>query len=238
MKKTKIPKKRWRFPILGKGFIVPVLIDMGEIMLELIYKGGPVMWPLLACSVVALAIISERLIFWGLVFKHKNQNQINRIFTLTENGEFEAVLHEESHSSCLVCRILTSGLAHRHYGLTQSLEAAALFEIEKMKRSLSVLDTIITASPLLGILGTVSGIIISFDLLGDAGIEDPKAVMGGIAQALITTATGLSIAIATLLPYNTLTRKVEKVTRHLEQLITRYEVAVLQGTEHPRAVTK
>ena len=100
-----------------------------------------------------------------------------------------------------------------------------------MKRYLSVLDTIITAAPLLGILGTVSGIIISFDLLGDAGIEDPKAVTGGIAQALITTATGLSIAIVTLLPYNALTRKVEKVTRHIEQLVTCYEVTVQKGME-------
>ncbi len=105
-----------------------------------------------------------------------------------------------------------------------------------MKRGLSVLDTIITLSPLLGILGTVAGIIISFDLLGAAGLEDPTAVTGGIAQALITTATGLAIAIVALLPYNTLTRKVEKVTRHLEQLITFYEVTVQKGIERQRVL--
>lgn len=200
-------------------------------MLELMYKGGPIMWPLLACSMVALAIVIERAFFWLQISRHKNQELINRIFTLTEEGKFDVAIKEAEDSKCLVCRILTSGLAHRNYGLVQSLEAAALFEIEKMKRYLSVLDTIITAAPLLGILGTVSGIIISFDLLGDAGIEDPKAVTGGIAQALITTATGLSIAIVTLLPYNALTRKVEKVTRHLEQLTTCYEVTVLKGAE-------
>lgn len=200
-------------------------------MMELMYKGGPVMWPLLACSVVALAIIFERMVFWLLVSKNKNQPLINRIFTMTEEGDFDTAIKEGENSECLVCRILTSGLAHRNYGLVQSLEAAAMFEIEKMKRFLSVLDTIITAAPLLGILGTVSGIILSFDLLGDAGIEDPKAVTGGIAQALITTATGLSIAIVTLLPYNALTRKVEKVTRHIEQLVTCYEVTVQKGME-------
>ncbi len=200
-------------------------------MLELMYKGGPVMWPLLACSVVALAIIFERLIFWMLVSLNKNQKLINRIFTLTENGDFDPAVAEGDNSRCLVCRILTAGLAHRNYGLAQSLEAAAMHEIEKMKHRLSVLDTIITAAPLLGILGTVSGIIISFDLLGNAGIEDPKAVTGGIAQALITTAAGLTIAIVTLLPYNALTRKVEKVTRHLEQLITCYEVTVQKGLD-------
>jgi biopolymer transport protein ExbB len=200
-------------------------------MLELMYKGGPIMWPLLACSMVALAIVVERAVFWLQISMRKNQDLINRIFSLTEEGKFEEAIEAGKGSNCLVCGILTSGLSHRNYGLVQSLEAAALFEIEKMKRFLSVLDTIITAAPLLGILGTVSGIIISFDLLGDAGIEDPKAVTGGIAQALITTATGLSIAIVTLLPYNALIRKVEKVTRHLEQLTTCYEVAVLKGTE-------
>ena len=200
-------------------------------MVEFMFKGGVIMWPLLACSIVALAVVFERLLFWLLIGFHKNQPLINRIFTLTEEGDFDTAITEGEASPCLVCRILTAGLAHRNYGLVQSLEAAATQEIEKMKRFVSILDTIITLAPLLGILGTVSGIIVSFDLLGEAGIEDPKAVTGGIAQALITTATGLAIAIVALLPYNALTRKVEKVTRHLEQLVTCYEVTVQKGIE-------
>jgi biopolymer transport protein ExbB len=207
-------------------------------MYELFIKGGIIMWPLLACSVVALAVVLERVFFWIRVNARKNQPLINRIFTMTEEGDFDQAIKEGESSRCLVCRILTAGLAHRNYGLVQSLEAAAMSEIEKMKRSLSVLDTIITLAPLLGILGTVSGIIISFDLLGAAGIEDPKAVTGGIAQALITTATGLAIAIVALLPYNALTRKVEKVTRYLEQLVTCYEVTVQKGMEARQHSTK
>ncbi len=200
-------------------------------MQELIIKGGPVMWPLLACSIVALAVIFERLLFWLAAGSRKDPKLINRIFTLTEEGDFDTAITESETSKCLVVGILTAGLAHRNYGLVQSLEAAAMQEIEKMKRSLSVLDTIITLAPLLGILGTVAGIIVSFDLLGAAGLEDPKAVTGGIAQALITTAAGLAIAIVALLPYNALVRKVEKVTRHIEQLVTCYEVTVLKGQE-------
>lgn len=200
-------------------------------MFELMLKGGVIMWPLLACSIVALAVVFERLLFWLLVGIRKNQPSINRIFTLTEEGDFNAAIQEGENSSCLVCRILTAGLAHRNYGLVQSLEAASMQEIEKMKRGLSVLDTIITLAPLLGILGTVSGIIVSFDLLGATGIEDPKAVTGGIAQALLTTAAGLAIAIVALLPYNAFTRKVEKVTRYIEQLVTCYEVTVVKGQE-------
>lgn len=200
-------------------------------MFELMIKGGPVMWPLLACSIVTLAVVFERLLFWLLVSRRKNQKLINRIFTLTEDGDFDTAIKEGQASPCLVCSILTDGLSHRNYGLGPSLEAAAMHEIEKMKNHLSVLDTIITLAPLLGILGTVSGIIVSFDLLGSAGIEDPKAVTGGIAQALLTTAAGLAIAIVALLPYNALTRKVEKVTRYLEQLVTFYEVTVQKGLE-------
>ena len=207
-------------------------------MYELMIKGGPVMWPLLACSVVALAVVFERLLFWLVVSIRKNQKLVNRIFTLTEEGDFDTAINEGQSTRCLVCRILTAGLAHRNYGLVQSLEAAAMHEVEKMKRYLSVLDTIITLAPLLGILGTVSGIIISFDLLGTAGIEDPKAVTGGIAQALLTTAAGLAIAIVALLPYNALTRKVEKVTRYLEQLVTCYEVTVQKGMERQTHSTK
>ena len=203
-------------------------------MHELIIKGGPVMWPLLACSIVALSVVFERMFFWLVIGFRKDQKLTNRIFTLTEEGDFDAAIAEGKTSKCLVAGILTAGLAHRDYGLTQSLEAAAMHEIEKMKRSLSVLDTIITLAPLLGILGTVAGIIGSFDLLGAAGLEDPKAVTGGIAQALITTATGLAIAIVALIPYNALTRKVEKVTRYLEQLITCYGVTVQKGVERQK----
>lgn len=200
-------------------------------MYDFIVNGGPVMWPLLACSVVSLAIVIERLIFWAILACRKDRKRINRIFELTEQGDFEAAVQEGIGSKCMVTRILTDGLAHRNYGLLQSLESAAMTEIEQTKRGLTVLDTIITLAPLLGILGTVSGIIVSFDLLGDAGIEDPKAVTGGIAQALITTATGLSIAIVTLLPYNAFVRKIEKLTRHLDRLIIHYEVTVQKGEE-------
>ena len=89
---------------------------------------------------------------------------------------------------------------------------------------MAILDTIITMSPLLGILGTVTGIIASFDFLGQAGVEDPKAVTGGIAQALITTATGLTIALATIIPYNYFVVKLERAARNIEKCTTSFEI--------------
>ncbi len=201
-------------------------------MYELIEKGGMLMWPLLACSLVVVAVVVERMLFWLRVSLTRNQKQINRIFDLTESGDFDIAVAESSESRCMTCRILVAGLAHRNYGLAENLEAAAGVEIARMKKGLSVLDTIITLAPLLGILGTVSGIIISFDLLGASGIEDPKAVTGGIAQALITTAAGLTVAIIALLPHNALVRKVETVTHYLEKMCTCYVVTVQKGQEN------
>jgi biopolymer transport protein ExbB len=200
-------------------------------MLDLITRGGPLMWPLLACSVVSLAVIIERLLFWVRLMVRRDRELVNRIFTLTEAGQFEAAVEAAAGTACVTSRILGSGLAHRKYGLTNCLEAAAGAEIEHMRRGLGILDTIITLAPLLGILGTVSGIIASFDLLGQMGIQDPKAVTGGIAQALITTAAGLTIAIVTLLPYNAFLHKVEKFTKYIEKLCTHFEVTVQKGLE-------
>lgn len=189
------------------------------------------MWPLLVCSMVTVAVVIERAIFWMKEILTKDQKQINRTFELTEAGDFETVIKEAENTKCMTCRILTTGLAHRNYGLVENLEAAADIEIAAMKRGLSILDTIITLAPLVGILGTVGGIISSFDLLGAAGIEDPKAVTGGIAQALITTAAGLTVAIITLLPHNAFVRKVEKLTHFLEKMCSYYTVTVQKGME-------
>ncbi|RMG60926.1 MAG: MotA/TolQ/ExbB proton channel family protein, partial [Deltaproteobacteria bacterium] len=112
-----------------------------------------------------------------------------------------------------------------------AFEVAAQEEIEKMKRGLSVLDTIVTLGPLLGILGTVLGIIESFHLLGAMGIENPRAVTGGIAQALITTAFGLSVAIVSLIPFNIFVSKVERAASEMEKVGARLQAALSSKEE-------
>jgi len=93
-----------------------------------------------------------------------------------------------------------------------------------MRKNLSLLDTIITVSPLLGIFGTVIGIILSFEMLGSTGIEEPQAVTAGIAQALITTASGLGIAILSLFPFNYFNTRVEKAATVIEKYATSLEI--------------
>ena len=101
-----------------------------------------------------------------------------------------------------------------------------------MKSAMAILDTIITMAPLLGILGTVTGIIQSFDLLGQLQVEDPRGVADGIAEALITTAAGLVIALGTLLPFNYFISRIQRETRRLEQVATQFEVVYRKGQEH------
>ena len=204
-------------------------------MRELFVRGGPIMWPLLLLSVTSLAISIERALFWWRARQKKDDSVIEDIFRLTEKGDFEAAVSAGRKSPDIVAEVLVSGLEHRDYGLAETMQVTAEDEIVRMKRGLDVLDTIITMAPLLGILGTVLGIIESVDLLGASGIEDPKAVTGGIAQALLTTAAGLSVALLTLVPFNYLAARVQRATKHLEGLTTRFEVAYRKGLERKNA---
>lgn len=193
-------------------------------MVIFIQKGGPVMYPLLLCSVISLTFIIERTLFWVGLRRGRKREVINRILHLAEQNRFAEINQLEKGSTDYIGRMLYCGILHREFSLKDALEMAAEQEIKRMQRYLVILDTIITLSPLLGILGTVLGIIQSFDMLASTGIEHPQAVSAGIAQALVTTATGLAIAIFTLIPYNYFQSQVEDATRLLEKYGTSLEI--------------
>jgi biopolymer transport protein ExbB len=192
-------------------------------MMELFYDGGPVMYPLLICSIITLAVIIERIWFWVSVKMNDNQILLDEILESCRKGDWSTVRKKAVGSKNYIIRILISGILHRDYSLVKAMESAAADEIRKMRRYMSILDTMITVAPLLGIFGTVVGIITSFDMLG-SGIEHPEAVTGGIAQALITTASGLGIAIFTVFPYNYFNSKVEGAALAIERYATSLEI--------------
>ena len=182
------------------------------------------MYPLLACSLVSLTLILERGLFWIREKRRADDCVVNDVLELARLRKYEQIKKGTEGASDYVVRVLLCGLVHKEYSLSKAMEMAALEEIKRMKKYLPVLDTIITAAPLLGILGTVIGIIHSFDMLGRAGIQDPQAVTSGIAQALVTTAAGLLIAIFTLFPYNYFMSKVEKAGIRIEKYATSLEI--------------
>ena len=193
-------------------------------MFDLFVRGGPVMYPLLFCSIVSLTVIIERSIFWIGVGMRRNQELLDKVLELCRKGDWENIRIEAKGSKNYVIRVLISGILHREYSLSKAMESAAADEISRMGRFMGILDTMITVAPLLGILGTVLGIIESFNMLDSFGIENPQAVTGGIAQALITTATGLAIAIITVFPYNYFNSLIEKAAKTIEKYATSFEI--------------
>jgi biopolymer transport protein ExbB len=185
-------------------------------MIDLFMKGGPIMYPLLLCSIIALTVIIERTIFWIGEDYRRDQALVNEVLSLAEWGNWEGVRAKIGNSKDFIIRILVAGILHREFSLAKAMETAASDELDRMRRYLPILDTIITVSPLLGIFGTVIGIILSFEMLGSTGIEEPQAVTDGIAQALITTASGLGIAILSLFPFNYFNSRIEKYATSLE----------------------
>jgi len=202
--------------------------------IDLFNKGGVVMWPLLACSLVAATVAIERLLYFWRDRRDTAAcgGQAERIIDRAAEGRFDAAAELGRDARCAAGRVLAEGLKHRAYGLHDTLETAADVEIDRLRHGLSVLDTIITLAPMLGILGTVTGIIRSFHLLGAGGVENPTAVTGGIAEALITTAAGLVVAIFTLVPFNYCVSQVKRRARLLEQIMHRFEMACERGRQH------
>ena len=193
-------------------------------MLEIFLEGGMVMYPLLACSLCVLTIIIERTIFWVILNRRHNRQLINEVLESCQRGDWELVRKKTIGSKDYTIRVLVSGIVHRQFSMTKAMEVAAIREVMKMRRGMGILDTMITVAPLLGILGTVVGIILSFDMLATDGINNPQAVTGGIAQALITTAAGLSIAILAVIPFNYFNVKVEQAVQSMEQYATSLEI--------------
>ncbi len=193
-------------------------------MYELFIKGGPVMYPLLICSIISLTVIIERAIFWLRESLHRDQFLVDEVLELSRQGKWEIIKERVSGSKDYIIRILVSGILHKEFSMTKAMETAAADEVERMRRYLSALDTMITVAPLLGIFGTVIGIISSFEILGTTGIEHPREVTAGIAQALITTASGLGIAILSVFPYNYFLSRAERATLLIEKYATSLEI--------------
>jgi biopolymer transport protein ExbB len=189
--------------------------------ISILVKGGLVMIPLLACSLVSLALTIERIVFWA---KLKSHDVLGQVMALVEKGEFDQALKLGKTSGQPIARVLAAGLAHRNPAPAKAMEAAAQAEIPVLKSRLGILDTIVTLAPLLGLLGTVVGMIGSFEVMSDVGMGQPHAVTGGVAEALIATATGLLIAILTLVSYNYFTARVEREMDRMEHFSSSLEL--------------
>ena len=193
--------------------------------MEFFHEGGVVMYPLLLCSIVSLTFIFERVVFWTRRSLRGEKTRLQEIFELLRRGKIDAARNRAEGARDALIHVVTLGLSNGSSSLHGTMEMAFAEEEKRVNRSMMVLDTIITLAPLMGILGTVLGIIESFEILGSGtGSTDPLAVTAGIAKALITTAAGLVIAIITLIPYNYFRAKSEGSLSAIEEVATFIEV--------------
>jgi len=192
-------------------------------LIAMLAKGGPVMVPLFACSVLSLAVIIER---WGFWWRRRDVVATERALRLVAHAKFDEAAEIAGASRAPGARVIAAGLRHRDAGAAQAMELVAHEELGLARRYLPVLDTVITLSPLLGLLGTVTGMIAAFGVLSTSGMNQPNAITGGVAEALIATAVGLGIAIVTLVPYNYFSAKVERAAEAMERCGSRIEQAL------------
>jgi biopolymer transport protein ExbB len=188
-------------------------------MWEIVRAGGPVMWPIILCSIIAAAIILERL--WTLQDKRVLPRELTaKIWHLIENNQVNDKVITALEQNSPLGRVLAAGLSNRHRPhdvIMERLEDTGRHVIHELERFLNTLGTIAGITPLLGLLGTVTGIIKAFNAIQEGGIGDPRALSGGIAEALITTAAGLIVAIPALFAYRYLRGKVDAIVVEMEK---------------------
>jgi biopolymer transport protein ExbB len=196
-----------------------------NIVIQFFLKGGPVMWPILICSLVAVAVVGERTFWWMRERGRRDPHTLERLLAALEHSDLAAAAKLAEASQDPVIRMIDRGLSHVHTSMQGALQLAAGIELKRAGRFLNVMDTLVTLAPLLGLLGTVTGLMRAFLNIGSAELS-VAAVTGGIGEALIATACGLGIAIFSLIPFNYFSGKVAQLQFELETAATNVEVMV------------
>jgi biopolymer transport protein ExbB len=188
-------------------------------VLELIKAGGFIMWPLLLCSIIALAISAER--FWSLQAKRVTpKNLVAQVWQWDKVGHLDAKRIQDLRVASPLGRVLAAGLLNRHHErevMKESIEEVGRHVAHDLDRFLNTLGTIASITPLLGLLGTVIGMIKVFAVITAQGVGDPAVLAGGISEALITTAAGLTVAIPSLMFYRFFRGRVDELIVSMEQ---------------------
>ena len=206
---------------------LPLAFVMGQTPMQLFIHGGWIMWPILLVSFVAVTAVFERIIFLVRETTRRQPAVVENILERVERGDAEGAISIGDKSSDYVARVLVYALTHRAPSLSNAFTRAANQELNRFQRGIAVLDTCITISPLLGLLGTVLGMMNTFGALGDGDIAaNAGKITGGVGEALIATAAGLLIAIVGLLPYNILNARVEEARHNITDAANALELTI------------
>lgn len=188
-------------------------------MIEIVRAGGWLMLPIILCAIVAMGIVLERV--WTLKGTRVVPDDLTaRVWGWVKNNELTTKQIQTLHSGSPLGQILASALAHRNFErslMKESIEDTGRHVVHELERYIETLGTIAAISPLLGLLGTVIGMVKVFTEITTQGVGDPANLAGGISEALITTAAGLTVAIPTLIGYRYLRNRIDTLVVQMEK---------------------
>lgn len=204
---------------------------LANIVVKTFLEGGWVMWPILATFFLALCVILDRMVWWLRLQSTLQTAKQEQARTAIGTGDFSGAWRLTQNTADPYLKNLAEGITHARTSMLAAMQLDATHLIEKSEARMWVISTLITLAPLLGLFGTVVGIMGSFSFVGDEQLAATK-VSGGIAEALIATACGIAIAILCLLPYNFFRKRVAILRGSLERWINHTELLVKSAKEH------
>lgn len=196
-------------------------------LMELFHAGKEIMWPILLLSFIGVTVVVERLLFILRENSHREPEVVEKMLESVEKRDIEGALAIGRQSKDFVARILVYTLTNKEYSLSNAFIRASSQELARFGQGMATLDTVITAAPLLGLLGTVTGMMRTFGALGGGDIGAAAAtITGGVAEALIATACGLLIAVTCLMPYNYLNARTEEAKHEVADASNALEILI------------
>jgi biopolymer transport protein ExbB len=212
------------------------VVLLNKTPMELFASGGPIMWPILLVATVGLTVIIERLLFLIKENGNREPEVVAKMLESVEKGDIDGALALGKKSNDAVARIVVYSLSHMD-SLSNAFFRASAQELARYQQGMATLDTCITAAPLLGLLGTVTGMMKTFGALGASGSDMGAAansVIGGVAEALIATMCGLGIAVTCLFPFNILNARTEQAKQEIADASHALEILIKksESTSH------
>lgn len=204
---------------------------LANLVVDTFIEGGWVMWPILVTFFLALCVILDRVVWWLRLRSRMRPEQQSQAREALGTGDFRRAWELTRDADDPYLANLAAGIGHAHTSMLAAMQLHAMQWIEKSEARMWVISTMITLAPLLGLFGTVVGIMGSFSFVGDEQLAADK-VSGGIAEALIATAAGIGIAILCLLPYNFFRKRVSVLRGSFERWINHSELLVKSAKEH------
>lgn len=205
--------------------MLPIAFLMNQTPMELFIHGGYIMWPILLTSFIAITVIVERLLFIFRETASRDQAMVETMLEKVEAQDIDGAIALGKNSKDFVARILVYALEHRQHSLANALIRASNQELARFQQGLPTLDTIIPIAQLLGLVGTVTGMMRVFGALGEGDIAtNAGLITGGVGEALIAVATGLAIAIVAMVPFQYLSTRAEQAKHEVADASTALEM--------------